>query len=70
VDYTTKPDPTGEQTWRAKCVSGDVKDCDAQSPELGGDEAANDWMAEHTATTGHGRFERVYKDYAIVERRS
>jgi hypothetical protein len=70
VDYKTTLDPTGERTWRAVCVSGEERDCGAQSPELGGEEAANDWMAEHTKETGHGRFERNYKDYALVERQS
>jgi hypothetical protein len=67
IDYVTKQDPTGEETWKAVCVSGDEEECKATSPVLGGDEAANDWMAEHTAQTGHKRFKRTFEDYALVE---
>lgn len=70
VDYKTTLDPAGEQTWRAVCVAGDEKDCGAKSPESGDEEAANDWMAEHTAETGHGRFKRTYSDYALVEQKA
>lgn len=67
IDYVTKQDPTGEETWKAVCVSGDEEECKATSPVLGGDEAANDWMAEHAAQTGHKRYKRTFEDYALVE---
>lgn len=66
VNFTTTKDPIGEETWAAVCVSGDEKECGARSKDLGGDEDANDWMAEHASETGHERFKRVFSDYAIV----
>lgn len=67
VNYRINGDPVGELTWSAVCVSGDEKECGASSGELGGEEGACDWMAEHRAETGHDRFKRVFSDYAIVE---
>ncbi|MGW3950945.1 DUF7848 domain-containing protein [Streptomyces sp. NPDC004752] len=69
VDYVAKPDPVGEQTWQAECVTdvGD-KDCGVKSPELGREQAVVDWMAEHTKETGHERFKRIYEDYALVKK--
>lgn len=67
VTYLTRQDPSGELSWSAVCVSGDSADCGESSGELGGDETANGWMAEHTAKTGHKRFKRSVSDYATVE---
>lgn len=68
VDYTVNLDPAGERTWKAVCVSGDEKDCGAESMVYGGDQAPTDWMAEHCGETGHQRFKRVYEDYALVKK--
>ncbi|MGW0705050.1 DUF7848 domain-containing protein [Streptomyces sp. NPDC002643] len=67
VNYTTTRDPQGEVTYKARCVSGDEEECGAESEVLGDDEAANDWIAEHTAATGHKRYKRTFEDYALVE---
>ncbi|MEU6064062.1 hypothetical protein ABZ864_06035 [Streptomyces sp. NPDC047082] len=67
VDYKTVRDPEAETTFQARCVSGDEEECGVESMVLAGDEAVNDWMAQHTAQTGHGRFKRTFEDYAIVE---
>jgi hypothetical protein len=48
------------------CVSGEDKDCGAKSPEVGSEEAGNDWMADHAKETGHDRFKRLYADFALV----
>lgn len=66
VDYVTRLDPAGEQVWQAMCVSGEDKDCGAKSPEVGSEEAGNDWMADHAKETGHDRFKRLYADFALV----
>ncbi|EST35389.1 hypothetical protein [Streptomyces roseochromogenus] len=70
VDYKTIRDPLGEVTYQARCVSGNDEECGAESMVLGGDEAVNDWMVEHTAQTGHERFKRTFEDYALVEPKS
>ncbi|WP_244184255.1 hypothetical protein [Streptomyces cellostaticus] len=44
------------------------KDCGVKCPELGGEQAVVDWMAEHTKETGHERFKRIYEDYALVKK--
>jgi hypothetical protein len=67
VTYRTRQDADGELTWAAACVSGEVADCGESSGELGSEETANEWMAEHTARTGHKRFKRGFSDYAVVE---
>ncbi|WP_457786204.1 DUF7848 domain-containing protein [[Kitasatospora] papulosa] len=67
VTFKTTRDPLGEVTWAATCVSGEEEECGASTPETGSDEEANDWMAEHSAATGHRRFRRVHRDYATVE---
>ncbi|WP_143670115.1 hypothetical protein [Streptomyces sp. Ag109_G2-15] len=69
MDYETLRDPHGEITFKARCVSGDDEECGAESDVSGSDEAANKWMAEHTAGTGHKRFKRTFEDYALVERK-
>lgn len=66
VEYSITEDPAGESLWSAMCVSGDEKDCGAESKELGSEEAINKWMAEHCAATGHSRFWRAYSAYANV----
>ncbi|WP_051851978.1 hypothetical protein [Streptomyces sp. NRRL F-5650] len=66
VDYKATSDPAGESVWSAVCVSGEEKDCGATSRELGGEEVAIAWMAEHCAETGHNRFKRSFSDYALV----
>ncbi|MCW7945048.1 hypothetical protein AAW14_24360 [Streptomyces hygroscopicus] len=68
VKYKITRDPDRERTWRARCVSGDEEECGAESMVFGGDEDPIDWMAEHAKETGHTRFERTYKDYALVEK--
>ncbi|MFE9446896.1 hypothetical protein [Streptomyces sp. NPDC006739] len=68
VNYKITRDPIGEATYRARCVSGDEEECGAESLVFEGDEPPADWMAEHTKETGHTRFERTYKDYALVEK--
>ncbi|MEV6838989.1 hypothetical protein AB0N17_31515 [Streptomyces sp. NPDC051133] len=68
VNYKITRDPDGEKTWRARCVSGDEEECGAESMVFGSDDPPADWMAEHTATTGHQRFQRIYEDYALVEK--
>ncbi|MEV5879868.1 hypothetical protein AB0L75_37770 [Streptomyces sp. NPDC052101] len=67
VNYKTIRDPDGEFTYEARCVSGDDTECGTESMVLGSDAAVNDWMAHHTAQTGHQRFKRSFEDYAIVE---
>ncbi|GHE08524.1 DUF7848 domain-containing protein [Streptomyces alanosinicus] len=67
VTYKITRDPDGEVTFQARCVCGDDKECGAESNVLGGEEAVSDWMAEHTVATGHRRFERIFKDYALVQ---
>ncbi|MFF7477089.1 hypothetical protein [Streptomyces sp. NPDC008092] len=67
VDYETTRDPQGEIIFKARCVSGDEAECGAESEGFDGDEAANMWMAKHTATTGHKRYKRTCEDYALVE---
>ncbi|MFI0553464.1 DUF7848 domain-containing protein [Streptomyces scabiei] len=67
MNYKITRDPAGEVTYQARCVSGDEKECGAESAVLGGEEVVAEWMAEHTKETGHGRFERTFKDYALSE---
>lgn len=67
VTYRAAQDPMGEVSRRAVCVSGDDTDCGADSGEVPTEEAAVEWMAKHTAETGHKRYQRTYTDYAIVE---
>ncbi|MGW2954833.1 DUF7848 domain-containing protein [Streptomyces eurythermus] len=67
VDYKITRDPLGELTWRTRCVSGDEEECGAESLVYGSDKPPSDWMAQHTAETGHQRFKRTYEDYALVE---
>lgn len=66
VNYVTRADPAGEATWKASCVSGEEKECPADSGELGSEMAAVTWMFEHTAETGHSRYQRSFGDYALV----
>jgi hypothetical protein len=68
VTFKVKGDPYGEVTWQARCASGGQAPCGAESKVLGGEQAVVDWMAEHCNETGHARFERVFTDYALVER--
>ncbi|MGW2715458.1 hypothetical protein HKX69_06025 [Streptomyces argyrophyllae] len=68
VDYTVVQDPAGERTWKARCVSGEEKDCGAESTVYGSDHAPTRWMAEHCKETGHERFQRIYEDYALVRK--
>ncbi|MEW2304650.1 hypothetical protein AB0958_32620 [Streptomyces sp. NPDC006655] len=68
MDYRVVLDPAGERTWKGRCVSGDEEDCGAESLVLGSEQAPTDWMAVHTKQTGHERFERIYKDYALVRK--
>lgn len=67
VDYKTTRDPEAETTFQARCVSGDKEECGAES-EASDVEAVSHWMDEHTAETGHQRYQRTFVDYAIVER--
>jgi hypothetical protein len=69
VKYDTALDPLGEVTYSAVCVSGEEADCAAASGDMYDQDAANKWMAEHTRDTGHNRFQRTCRDYAIVTRR-
>ncbi|MDX3206101.1 DUF7848 domain-containing protein [Streptomyces scabiei] len=71
VSYVTRRDPEGELVWKAVCASGDEEAaCKAASEACTNDEAANDWMLQHTAKTGHRRFQRIFEDYAVVEPKS
>ncbi|MFI5746550.1 hypothetical protein ACIBBE_11515 [Streptomyces sp. NPDC051644] len=66
-NYEIQPDPVGETTYAAECVSGDEADCGAQSGEKGETSNVAQWIAEHARDTGHQRYRRTVADYATAE---
>ncbi|MER0445985.1 hypothetical protein ABR738_15690 [Streptomyces sp. Edi4] len=66
-NYEIQPDPVGETTYAAECVSGDEADCGAQSGEKDETAKVAQWIAEHTRDTGHQRYRRTVADYVTAE---
>lgn len=68
VPFTTTQDPEAEPEYEAVCVVGEDGDCGASSGTHTDPEPVEDWMARHTARTGHSRFRRTFTDYAVTQR--
>ncbi|MFJ1594104.1 hypothetical protein ACIOD0_28230 [Kitasatospora albolonga] len=66
-NYTMTPDPMGETTFAAACVSGDDADCGAASGEQVEQTDVDRWIAERVRDTGHGRYRRTMADYVLAE---
>ncbi|MFJ5234523.1 hypothetical protein ACIQBJ_32045 [Kitasatospora sp. NPDC088391] len=66
-NYDIHPDPAGETTYAAECVSGDEADCGAQSGDEDEPTKVDTWIAKHVRDTGHQRFRRTVADYATAE---
>ncbi|MFE5026329.1 hypothetical protein ACFRAO_24185 [Streptomyces sp. NPDC056656] len=59
-------DRSSMPTYGAVCVSGDDADCGAASGQHVDTKPVDQWMAKHTATTGHDRYQQVFLSYATV----
>ncbi|MFJ4435647.1 hypothetical protein [Streptomyces sp. NPDC088923] len=67
ITYVTSAAPGRAMTWDVICVTSEGEECGARSREVNDEAEGVLWMVNHTAWTGHTRFERRRKDYAVVE---
>ncbi|MEN8653764.1 hypothetical protein ABCR94_24965 [Streptomyces sp. 21So2-11] len=67
VPYTIAQDQTAWPEYVARCVSGDEKECGAESGSKSDPADVEKWMTNHTRGTGHLRYRRTFADYAVFE---
>ncbi|UIX32936.1 DUF7848 domain-containing protein [Streptomyces sp. GQFP] len=67
VAYALVQDLSAYPEYAARCVSGEEKDCGAESGTWPGPGEVEEWQRRHTQETRHTRYRRVFADYAVME---
>ncbi|MFI2432563.1 hypothetical protein [Streptomyces sp. NPDC018693] len=67
VPYSIVQDATAMPEYEARCVSGDEKDCGAESGVRHDPAQVEEWQRKHSQQTHHLRYRRVFGDYAVLE---
>lgn len=67
VPYVIAQDTTAEPEYEARCVSGDERECGAESGVRSHPGDVEEWQRKHTQETGHLRYRRAFGDYAVFE---
>ncbi|MGW1717230.1 DUF7848 domain-containing protein [Streptomyces sp. NPDC002156] len=67
VPYTIVQDQTAEPEYAARCVSGDERDCGAESGVRHDPADVEEWQRKHMQDTRHSRYRRTFADYAVME---
>ncbi|MFF2960597.1 hypothetical protein ACFVT1_17165 [Streptomyces sp. NPDC057963] len=58
---TTVPDPLALPAYTALCVTGEERNCGAESGTLHTPDELTRWIAEHCAATGHQDYEQTVR---------
>ena len=66
VTYKVEADLTALPEYEAVCVTGDDADCGARSVRCADLDAVGAWVLSHAKETGHTRYQRALRDYAVV----
>ncbi|MGP3987812.1 DUF7848 domain-containing protein [Streptomyces sp. 3N207] len=67
VPYVIARDESAASTYEAECVSGEGKQCGAESGPHPSPEPVEEWQRRHTQETGHRRYWRCFADHAVME---
>lgn len=67
VPYTIAQDLMAWPEYAARCVSGEDRECGAESGSKSEPTDVEKWMTSHVRGTGHCRFRRIFADYAVFE---